>query len=335
MNSNKDNQIKLAVDEGNISSRTPFAVCVDDEETNLEILELHLKKAGIECVTHAHSKIALEYIKNNAEKIDVIILDIMMPEMDGITLLKELKAFPKTKAIPVIMQTAMTDERKTVEGIEAGAYYYITKPYAHPVLISIIKSSLKDKKDADSLKTEVNSMYNVIDNVTSVTFEIKTFEEARKLANYVARFSADPNKYIVGLTSLLINSIEHGNLEVGFETKQKLLLENKYDQEINSRKINPAYSNKKVSIEVYRKDAEGIYTVVIKDEGKGFNWQDYIDFDPTRMADPSGRGIAMANIMSPGAVEYWGKGNMVVYKMPINGNDLKNSKEELKASNIS
>jgi DNA-binding response OmpR family regulator len=322
----------MAVDESNVSTRVPLIVCIDDEETNLEILEIHLKKAGFDCKAIAYSEIGLDFIKSNADKIDVIILDIMMPGMDGITLLKELKADPKTAKIPVIMQTAMTGEQKTIEGIEAGAYYYITKPYSHAVLISVVKSALREKRDSDGLKTEVSSLQNVMDNFRSCTFELKTFSEARRVANYISRFSADQNKYIVGLTALLTNAIEHGNLELGFEAKQRLLLENKYDDEINKRMHNPNFRDRKVTAELHRKDSEGIYAVFIKDEGKGFNWQDYIDFDPNRMTDPNGRGIAMANIMIPGAVEYWGKGNMVVYKMPIRGVDLSSLQTQKKAT---
>ncbi len=316
------NQIKKAVDESNVSTRAPFIVCIDDEETNLEILEIHLKKAGLECKAIAYSEIGLDYIKENFDRIDVIILDIMMPGMDGITLLKHLKADPKTEAIPVIMQTAMTGEQKTIEGIEAGAYYYITKPYSHAVLVSVVKSALREKRESDGLKTEVSSLQNVAENFRSCSFELKTFSEARRVANYISRFSADPNKYIVGLTALLVNAIEHGNLNMGFESKQKLLLENNYEEEINKRMQNPVFADKRVTVEMHRRDPEGIYAVVIKDEGKGFNWQDYMDFDPNRMTDPNGRGIAMANIMLPGAVEYWGRGNMVIYKMPIKGVDV-------------
>lgn len=316
-----DNQVKLAVNEGNVTLRPPFVVCIDDEETNLEILEMHLKKAGLDCKVIAYSEIGLDFIKNNAEKIDVVILDIMMPGLDGITLLKELKANQKTAKIPVIMQTAMTGEQKTVEGIEAGAYYYVTKPYSHSVLISIVKSALKEKRETDVIKTEAVSLHNVVDNLRSCVFELKTFSEARRVANYIARFSNDPNKYIVGLTALIVNAIEHGNLELGFDAKHKLLLENKYEEEIEKRMASQQYSERKVTIELHRKEQEGIFSIIIKDEGKGFNWQDYVDFDPTRMADPNGRGIAMANIMSPGAVEYWGKGNMVIYKMPMKGTE--------------
>ncbi len=316
-----ENQIKLAAKEGNLSSKIPLAVCVDDEEFNLEILEKHLKLGGFDCKSFMDGESAVNFISQNADDVDVILLDIMMPGFDGIQVLKVLKANPETKAIPVIMQTAVTQEKKNVEGIESGAYYYITKPYSHSVLTSIVKSAIKERSELEGFRGEVVNLHTIIDTIKSCTFEIRTFVEARKLANYLARFTDDPGKFVISLTSLMINAIEHGNLEIGFETKAKLLLENKYDEEIEKRLQNPVHNQKKVTVELYKKDKEGIYTIVIKDEGKGFNWEDYMNFEPTRMTDPNGRGIAMAKIMNPDAIEYWGRGNVVVFKMPIKIND--------------
>ena len=315
----QENQIKLAAEEGNISVRTPFVLCVDDEPTNVEILEMHLKKAGVKSKGFFSGNEALKFIDEFDGNIDAILLDIMMPGLDGIEVLKILKSKPKTAKIPVIMQTAIAQEKKTIEGIESGAYYYITKPYSHRVLISIVKSALKEKRENEGLKGEVINLYSVIENIKSSTFEIKHFLEARKLANYLARFSNEPGRYVMGLTALLINSIEHGNLGLGFEAKKKHLLENTYDDEISGRLENPIYRDRKVTVELFRKDEDGIYNVVIKDEGQGFEWQEFVDFDPTRITEPSGRGIAMAKIMNPDSIEYWGKGNVVLFKMPIKG----------------
>ena len=307
-----ENQIKLAAEEGNVSVRTPFALCVDDEPTNVEILEMHLKKAGIKSKGFYSGTEVLSFIDNYEGHIDVVLLDIMMPGIDGIQVLKKLKSSSKTAKIPVIMQTAIAQESKTIEGIESGAYYYITKPYSHSVLISIVKSALKEKRETEGLKGEVINLHSVIENIKSCVFEIKTFNEARKLANYIARFGNEPGKYVMGLTALLVNAIEHGNLELGFENKKKHLLENTYEVEIDERIKNPLYSTRKVTVELFRKDEEGIYSVIIKDEGNGFNFKEYIDFDPMRITEPSGRGIAIANIMNPGAIEYWGRGNVVL-----------------------
>lgn len=323
----QENQVKMAVDEGHISSKIPFAMCVDDEETNLEILDMHLKKAGFKCECCLSGNEALDYLKTTKEKPDVILLDIMMPGIDGIEVLKRIKSNPETKDIPVIMQTAVTQETKNVEGIESGAYYYITKPYSHSVLVSIVKSAMKEKLQSEELKGEVVTLNVIIDNIKSCSFEVQRFDEARKLANYLARFSNNPGKYVVGLTSLLVNAIEHGNLELGYEDKNKFLKESLYDEEIEERLKNPVFKERKVIVEIFRKEKEGIYSVVIKDEGRGFNWQEYLDFEPTRMIDPNGRGIAMAKIMNPKGIEYWGKGNVVVYKMPMKGLPEKESEE--------
>jgi DNA-binding response OmpR family regulator len=312
-----ENQIKLAAEEGNIAVKVPFALCVDDEPTNVEILEMHLKKAGVKSKGFYSGAEVLDYVNAYNGSIDLILLDIMMPGIDGIQVLKTLKANPKTAKIPVIMQTAIAQENKTIEGIESGAYYYITKPYSHAVLISIVKSALREKKEIEGLKGEVINLYSVIENIKSCVFEIKNFKEARKLANYIARFSSEPGKYVMGLTALLINAIEHGNLELGFEEKKIALLEKSYEVEIEKRLKNHIYYNRKVTVELFRKEEEGIYSVIIKDEGTGFSWQDYLDFDPTRITEPSGRGIAIANIMNPNAIEFWGRGNVVLFKMPI------------------
>lgn len=312
-------QIRISAEEAHISRKKPFAFCVDDEELNLEILEMHLKKAGFNSKGFISGVELLNYLESDGDKElpDVILLDIMMPLMDGIAVLRKLKERDDFKEIPVILQTAVTQESKNIEGIDAGAYYYITKPYSHSVLISIVKSAIKEKRENETLKNDIVTLNSVINNVRSCAFEVSRFQEARKLANYISRFSSDPKKYVVGLTALIINSIEHGNLALGYELKSQLMKDNQYDEEIESRLENPLYRNKKVVIEVYRKDEEGVFAVIIKDEGDGFNWQDYTNFDPTRMIDPNGRGIATATIINPNGIEYWGKGNVVVYKLPI------------------
>jgi DNA-binding response OmpR family regulator len=316
MNAQVDSQIKLVAEETNLSNKRPVVLCVDDEEVNLEIIEMHLRKANYDYLSAKSGEEGLDILAKN--HVDIILLDRMMPGIDGIKFLKIIKADPKFRNIPVILQTAVTGEKETIVGIEAGAYYYITKPFSSSMLVSIVNSACREKKQSDTLKSEITNLSGVIDNIRSCNFEIQTFEDARKLSSYLSRFAYDPNKYVVGLTSLMINAIEHGNLEVGFEAKNDLLVKGLYDDEIKARLNNPIYKNRKVSVELHKKDKENQYVVIIKDEGKGFSWEEYINFEPTRMTDPNGRGIAMANIMNPGGVEYWSKGNVVLYKMFIN-----------------
>lgn len=318
MNSLSENQIKLAVDEGNLSVKIPYIMCVDDQPDNLDILEIHLKKSGCKCITFLSGDLALEHINDASNTLpDVILLDIMMPGTDGIEVLKILKADARTAHIPVILQTSMKGEEKTVEGIEAGAYYYLNKPYQHAVIKSVVKSAIQQSKKSEEIRDELFNINSIIKNIRSSSFEIQNFSEARSLANYLARFTDEPSKYVVSLTALMINAIEHGNLAIGFEEKNRLISEQRYDEEIEARLNTDQNKNKVVRVDL-RREHDDSFSITIEDEGIGFDWIEYIDFDPTRVTDPNGRGIAMAFIMNPGNIQYYGNGNKVVYKISKN-----------------
>jgi hypothetical protein len=147
--------------------------------------------------------------------------------------------------------------------------------------------------------------------LTHADFELQTIEEARALSAFISNFYREPARIIVGLAALLINAVEHGNLGIGYDEKSRLVSEGTLDDEIAHRLASKENANKKVRVNLVR-DPDKI-VVYIRDEGQGFDWKAYMDFDPSRVTDPNGRGIAMANIMVPGAIEYLGKGNEVRY----------------------
>lgn len=97
---------------------------VDDEVKPCEILKRFLERKGYEIFTSNNGKVALEKVKN--EKPDIILLDIRMPEMDGIEVLKRVREFDKD--VSIIMVTAIKDEEVSEEALKAGADGYINKP---------------------------------------------------------------------------------------------------------------------------------------------------------------------------------------------------------------
>jgi CheY-like chemotaxis protein len=97
---------------------------VDDDPKSLKLLAVKLTQEGYRVITSQSGKEALEAIK--LEKPGLVLLDIMMPEMDGIETLKRIKAFGPD--IPVAMVTAVWDEQEAKNALKAGAYEYITKP---------------------------------------------------------------------------------------------------------------------------------------------------------------------------------------------------------------
>lgn len=116
-------------------------------------------------------------------------------------------------------------------------------------------------------------------------------QEIADITDKIAKNLPLKEEVIIGIHELLMNAIEHGNLEIGYELKSELLRSGKWLDEINDRLEMPKYKNRKVHIEI--KKAEDNYEIIIKDDGNGFNWQEYINKNQDNTA-LHGRGILMA-----------------------------------------
>lgn len=123
---------------------------VDDMEANRAVLARRLEKFGysVICVDSGPAALALV----NCTMPDIILLDYMMPQMNGIEVLHELRGHAKTREVPVIMVTARAEGDATIEALEAGADDYVTKPIDFDVLRARIETQLAKRKDASQLK---------------------------------------------------------------------------------------------------------------------------------------------------------------------------------------
>ena len=121
---------------------------VDDEKDILEFLKYNLEKEGYNVVTADNGKKALEIAKRVLP--DLIILDVMMPEMDGISTCIEIKKYPKLNEALILFLTARSEEYSELAGFDAGADDYIAKPIKPKLLIRRIKALLKRNKKNDT-----------------------------------------------------------------------------------------------------------------------------------------------------------------------------------------
>ncbi len=119
----------------------PIILVVDDQLQNIELLEAHLAPHGYEIVKAASGEEAL--IRLSSNKIDLILLDIMMPRMSGLEVLEKVRADEKTKTIPVIMVTALKETEDKIKALEAGCDDFISKPLDKIELLARVKSMLK------------------------------------------------------------------------------------------------------------------------------------------------------------------------------------------------
>lgn len=116
---------------------------VDDEEDILELVRYNLSKDGYDILTAETGQGAI--VSANSKPLDLIILDLMLPDIDGLEVTKHLKSNPKTRSIPIVMLTAKGEEADVVTGLELGADDYITKPFSPRVLIARVRAVLRRK----------------------------------------------------------------------------------------------------------------------------------------------------------------------------------------------
>lgn len=126
---------------------------VDDEEDILELVRYNLAKEGyrVSCVTSG--ELALKEAKEGAP--DLILLDLMLPGLDGLDVCKRLKNDPVTSVIPIIMLTAKGEDADIVTGLELGAEDYVTKPFSPRVLLARLKACLRRKRQEEADETGI------------------------------------------------------------------------------------------------------------------------------------------------------------------------------------
>jgi CheY-like chemotaxis protein len=285
---------------------------VDDEEFNLDILNEYLTDAGFNTILAKNGLEALAGLENNMP-IAAIVLDRMMPVMDGMEFLKKVKANDKYKNIPVIMQTAASSTTQVMEGIAAGVFYYLTKPYEKVTMLTIVSSAL-EQNIVQQKNTEDLKLYKTTAKlIEKATYNFKTLEEAKDVAQTVAAMLPDPERALFGLNELTVNAVEHGNLGITFEEKKNLIINNAWLAEIKRRLEMPEYSRKHAILHFEMKPK--FYEVTIKDMGTGFDFSKFLVFDATRLTDPNGRGVAMSKMYSFDELEYKGCGNEVICRI--------------------
>jgi len=134
---------------------------IDDEPDILELVDLHLKKAGFRTDGFLNAENFLKFIK--IEHPDLIILDLMLPDADGLEICKELKKQAEYSSIPIIMLTAKGDETDKILGLELGADDYVTKPFSPKELVARVKAVLRRQQKREELpRIEIGGLLEIL-----------------------------------------------------------------------------------------------------------------------------------------------------------------------------
>ncbi len=140
-------------------SVSPLILIVDDLEDNVELLRARLEARGYRTISAADGAIALDAV--NTHRPDLVLLDVMMPNIDGMEVARRIKGNRDLPFTPIIMQTALDSTEHTVEGLDAGADDYITKPINFAILEARVRTQLRVKGLIEQVEQQRNEMARI------------------------------------------------------------------------------------------------------------------------------------------------------------------------------
>lgn len=297
-------QVALAPKE----TRPQLVVAEDDDALRLLLAHM-LEECGYAVHQARTGREAMALIWQYKNALDAVVVDRNMPEIGGMQMVAMMKESRELRWLPIIMETVSKRPKEIREGIDAGVFYYLTKPIDMEVLKSVMAAASREMQQHRALVRELttdNATYKLIENCS---IKLRTFTEADPVAGYLANFFPDAERVISGLSELIYNAIEHGNLGISYDEKTLLLEKGVWREEVNRRAELDEHKKKYVDVN-FKRTPEGCF-VSIKDQGRGFNWRDYLYIDPARAADNHGRGIAQANMVNFDKLSFNDRGNEV------------------------
>ena len=149
------------------SSTPPCILIVDDHEDNVEVLRARLEARGYRTEAAGDGREALEKVQ--ASPPDLVLLDVMMPHVDGMEVARRIKADKSLPFIPIIMQTALDSTEHKVEGLDAGADDYITKPINFAELEARVRSMLRVKQLQEEVQRQRDELQQLNDRLLSIS----------------------------------------------------------------------------------------------------------------------------------------------------------------------
>lgn len=282
---------------------------VEDSSTIAQHIVRILSSRSFQVTHVVDGQAGWELLQASPTPFEVIVLDREMPRMNGLELLRLIKASPVLKHLPVVMATTLADKKSVLEGLAEGAYYYLAKPFQPEVLLSVVTAACDQFHEYSLLRASIQQVERSFSLIQAATFKFRSLEDGRLLSMSLARTCPDPERAVVGLQELFVNAVEHGNLAIGYQEKSALVTDGTWAAEVARRLENPILRDKHVTVQFTRQPDRLMFEIT--DQGAGFDWQKYLDFNADRAFDNHGRGIAIGCKLTFDALQYHGRGNSV------------------------
>jgi two-component system, cell cycle response regulator len=300
-------------------TRKPTVLVVDDDRSTLGYLEHILSQQDYRVLVAADGEQALKILNASHSSVSVVVMDLYMPGLNGLDVVQSMKASKTLCYVPVIMTTASVEPDVIRKGIEAGAYYCLHKPIDSALLGSLVEVAIHEFDHSRMRQEAIDGQRHALGMMETARFTCRNLSEVEVLSVFLAAAYPDPKRTLIGISELLINAVEHGNLGITYDEKTQLVTAGTWRETVDERQQQPLYNVKKVDV-VLQRNADGIY-LQISDEGEGFEWWRYLEIDPARATHPNGRGIALANKISFDRLQFSQNGSRVLAVVEATGSD--------------
>ncbi|MFZ5889682.1 MAG: SpoIIE family protein phosphatase [Myxococcota bacterium] len=236
--------------------------------------------------------------------LEIVVLRERVPEL--LRELELLKEDPWFSQVPVLVLLASYDDALVAACLRAGAFQCLIEPVSEELCAAALTAARAARLAERPLDFDAH-------HVDKIELSFRTPAEAESAAQFLANFCPQPARQALGISELLLNAVEHGNLEIGGETKASLLTQGTFHDEIARRLGDPRYAARRVRVSL-RRFVDHI-EICCQDEGPGFDWRRLSNRCLEDVVAPRGRGIALARKLSFDAVNYFGSGNRVAARV--------------------
>lgn len=287
---------------------SPTVLVADDDRIIRTLLAGVLEDNGYTVMEAADGQDAYSILSKQPGSIDAALLDRNMPGLDGLSLVRLMKQNKDLANLPVIMVTGASKPEEVREGLNAGVFYYLTKPVERTVVSAVVSSAVTEGRRRRNFSRQLQQ-HSGLAMLQQGIFTCQTCAGAEQLATHLAPLFPQPARAINGIAALLLNAVEHGLLGIGYTRKGELLSTGGWATEVAAREAKSENTNKHVRVVIER--APTLTRLTVADPGPGFDWRSYLDFSHERATAQHGRGIAQARASGFDKLAYNPTGNIV------------------------
>lgn len=240
----------------------------------------------------------------HASQLEIVILRVAQDAI--VSELGLLKEDPWFSDIPVLVLLPAYDDALMCACLRAGAFQCLVEPISDELCQAAVAAASASRLAAQQLSFDPQ-------HLDKVALWFQTPTEAESAARFLAAFCPQPARQALGISELLLNAVEHGNLGIGGETKARLLTSGTFQEEVALRLRDPERASRRARVTL-RRFADHI-EICCQDEGNGFDWRRLANHQCDDGAAPRGRGIALSRKLAFDSLQYFGNGNRVAARV--------------------